>query len=71
LDGIGGEMVSVFALSVVDRRFEPTTGQIKDNTTGICCFSVKQAELSSKSNNWLAQFLECVLFFKTLNIKVM
>jgi hypothetical protein len=28
---IGGVMVSVLALSVVDREFEPLSGQTKDN----------------------------------------
>jgi uncharacterized membrane protein (Fun14 family) len=39
LDHIGGVMVSVLALSAVDREFEPQTGQIKDYKIGICCFS--------------------------------
>ena len=36
---IGGVMISVLAYSVVDRGFEPGSGQIKDYAIGICCFS--------------------------------
>ena len=36
---IGGVMVSVLALSVVDRGFEPRSGQTKDYKIGISCFS--------------------------------
>ena len=37
---IGGVMVSVrLALSAVDRGFEPRSGQTKDYTIGMCCFS--------------------------------
>jgi hypothetical protein len=48
-------MVSVLALSAVDRGFEPRTGQTKDYKIGMCCFSAKQAELRSKSKDWLAR----------------
>jgi hypothetical protein len=34
---ISGVMVSVLALSVVDRGFEPRSGQAKDYEIGICC----------------------------------
>ena len=52
---IGGIMVSVLALNVVDRGFESRSGQIKDYKIGICCFSVKDAALRSKNKEWLAQ----------------
>jgi hypothetical protein len=56
IDSIGGIMVSVLALSVVDRGFEPWSGQTKDYKTGICCFSaIKHAALRRKSKDWLAQ----------------
>jgi hypothetical protein len=32
-------MVSMLALSAVDRGFEPGSGQTKDYKIGICCFS--------------------------------
>jgi hypothetical protein len=33
---IGGVMVRVLASSVVDRGFEPRSGQTKDNKIGMC-----------------------------------
>jgi len=48
-------MVSVFALSAVDRVFEPRSGQTNDYEIGICCFSAKHAALRKKSKDWLAQ----------------
>ena len=47
---IGGVMVSVLALSAVDRGFEPRLGQIKDYEIGMCCFFAKHAALRRKSN---------------------
>jgi hypothetical protein len=41
---IGGVMVSVLASSVVDRGFEPGSGQTKDYKIGICCFSANHKE---------------------------
>jgi hypothetical protein len=38
---IGGEMVTILASSVVDRGFEPRSGQAKDYEIRICCFSDK------------------------------
>jgi hypothetical protein len=48
-------MVSVLASSVVDRMFEPRSGQAKDYKIGICCFSAKHAALRRKSKDWLAR----------------
>ena len=48
-------MVSVLALSAVDRGFEPWSGQTKDYKIGICCFHAKHAALRRKSKDWLAQ----------------
>ena len=52
---ISGVMVSVLASSVVDRGFEPRSGQAKDYKIGICCFSAKHAALRRKSKDWLAR----------------
>ena len=52
---IGGVMVSVLASNVVDRGFEPRSGQTKDYKIGICCFPAKQAALRRKSKDWLNQ----------------
>ena len=48
-------MVTVLPSSVIDRGFEPRSGQIKDFKIGICCFSAKHAALRRKSKDWLAQ----------------
>ena len=42
-------MVSVLALSALDRGFEPWSGQNKDYEIGICCFSAKTTDLRRKS----------------------
>ena len=42
---VGGVMVSVLASGVVDRGFEPRSGQTKDYKMGVCCFSDKDAAL--------------------------
>ena len=55
LNRIGGVMVSVLALSAVDRGFKPLSGQTKDYKIGICCFSAKHAALRRKSKDRLAQ----------------
>jgi len=48
-------MVTSLAFSVVDRGFEPRSGQTKDYQIGMCCFSAKHAALRRKSRYWLAQ----------------
>ena len=48
-------MGSVLASSAVDRRFQPRSGQTKDNTIGMCCLSAKYAALRGKSKDWLAR----------------
>jgi hypothetical protein len=42
-------------IGVVNRGFEPRSGQPKDYKIGMCCFSAKHAALRSKSKDWLAQ----------------
>ena len=53
MNRIGCVMVSVLAQSVVDRGFEPRSGQTKDYAIGVCCFSAKHATLRRKSKDWL------------------
>ena len=48
-------MVSVLALSAVDRGLGPRSGHTKDYTVVICCFSAKHTALRSKSKDWLAR----------------
>ena len=50
---IGGVMV--IASSVVDRVFEPRSGQTKDYKIDICCcFSTNHTAFRRKSKDWLA-----------------
>jgi hypothetical protein len=62
-------MVSVLVLSVVDRGFEPRSGQTKDNKIGICCFSTKHAALRSKSKDWLARNQNNVFEWSDLSVR--
>jgi hypothetical protein len=48
-------VASVLASSAVGRGLEPRSGQTKDYTIGICCFSAKHAALRRKSKYWLAR----------------
>jgi hypothetical protein len=41
-------MVSVLVWSAVDPEFEPRSGQTKDYTIGICCFTAKDAAKTNK-----------------------
>jgi hypothetical protein len=52
---VGDVMVSVFAYSVVYRGLKPWSGQTKDYTIGMYCFSAKHAALRSKTKDWLAR----------------
>jgi hypothetical protein len=51
---IGGVMVSVLALSAVDRWFEVRLGQIKNYNIGVCCFSAKHETLRGKRYTTMA-----------------
>ena len=57
MNHIGGVMVSVLAPSVVDRRFDPQSGQTKDCNIAIYCFSDKDAALRRKSKDWTGSCL--------------
>ena len=53
-------MVSVLAPSVVDRGFEPHSGQPKNYKIGMCCFSAKYVALGSKNKDcWLGIRIMC------------
>jgi hypothetical protein len=43
------------ASNAVDRGLESSSGEAKDYTIGICCFSDEHAALRSKSKYWLAR----------------
>ena len=55
MNRIGGVMISVLASSVVDRRFEPRSGQTKDYRIDMCCFSAKHTAVRRKNKDWLAR----------------
>ena len=48
-------MDSVLASDVVDRGFEPRSGQTKDYKIGLCCFPVRHVALRRISKDWLAR----------------
>ena len=48
-------MVRVFALSAVDRGFEPHSDQIKDCKIGMYCSSGTHVALRRKSKYWFAR----------------
>jgi hypothetical protein len=48
-------MVSMLALSAVDRGFKARSGQTKDYKIGICCFSAKYTAFRRLSKDWLAR----------------
>jgi hypothetical protein len=52
---IGGVMVSMLELTMVDRVFELLSDQTKDYLINICCFSTKQTTLKKMIKDWLAQ----------------
>jgi hypothetical protein len=62
-------MVSVLASSVVDRGFDPRSGQTKDYKIGMCYFSAKHAALRRKNTYWLAQNKDNVSEWGDLSIR--
>jgi hypothetical protein len=62
-------MVTVLPSSVIDRGFEPRSGQIKDFKIGICCFSAKHAALRRKSKDWLARNQDNVSEWGNMSIR--
>jgi hypothetical protein len=68
-DRIGGVIVSVLASIVVDRRFEPQSGQPNDYQIGICCFSAKHAALRRDDKNWLARNQNNVFECSSMSIR--
>ena len=62
-------MVSVLASSAVDCGFEPRSGQTKDFTIRICCFSAKHAALRRKCKDWLARNEDSVSKWDDMSIR--
>ena len=52
---VGNVIVSVLALSAVDREFESRSGQTKDYQLVFVAYNAKHAELRRKSKDWLAR----------------
>ena len=48
-------LVCVLTSIVIDRGFEPRSGQTKEYKIGICCFSAKHTALRRKSKDWLVR----------------
>ena len=55
MDHIDGVIISVLPSRVLDRGFEPLSGQTIDYKIGICCFSATHVALRRKSKNWSAR----------------
>jgi hypothetical protein len=61
----------VLSSSVVDRGFEPRSGQTKDYKIGICCFSAKHAALGRKNKDLLARHKDNVSEWGDISIRGM
>jgi len=59
----------MLASSAVDRGFVSRSGQSKDYTIGICCFSAKHAALRRTCKNWLAQNQDNVSEWDDMSIR--
>jgi hypothetical protein len=68
-DRIGSVMVSLIASSVVDRGFEPRSGQTNDYKLGICFLSAKHAALRRKSKDWLDRNQDNVSEWSDMSIR--
>ena len=67
---IGGVMVIMLSSSVVDRGFEPRSGQANNYEIGICCFYAKYAALRRKSKAWMARNQDNVSKWGSMSIHV-
>ena len=66
---LGGAVVSMFALNVVNCGFEPLSGQTKDQNIGICYLSTKYAALRSKSKEIMAGKQDNVYLWTVVSVK--
>ena len=62
-------MVSVLAMSAVDRGFEPRSSQTKDYKIDMCCFSAEHAALRRKGKDWLARNQDNVSVLGDMSIR--
>jgi len=66
---VGGVIISVVASSVVDRGFEPRSGETKDYKCGICYFTAKHAALRRKNKYWLNRNQNNVFAWSNMSIR--
>ena len=64
-------MNSVVASSVIDRGFEPRSGQIRDYEIGIRCFSARHAALRRKNKDRLVRNQDNVSELGDMSIRVL
>ena len=62
-------MVIVLVSSVVDRGFEPRSGQTKDCTICICCFSTKHTALRGKRKDGFGRNQDNVSGWSDMSIR--
>ena len=62
-------MISVLTSSVVDREFEPRSGQTKDYKIGICCISAMHAVLRRKCKHCLIRNQDNVSKWSDMSIR--
>ena len=60
MNRIGGVMVTMPAVSAIDRGFEPRSLQAKNYKIGVCFLCAKHAALRRKRKDWLARNQENV-----------
>ena len=68
---IYGVMIGMFASNVGDRVFETRSGQTKENTVGMCCFSAKHAVLRIKNKHRLALNQDNVSDWSDIYVRVL
>ena len=64
-------MVCLLAWRIVDRGFEPRSGQTKDYKIDMCCLTAKHTALRRKSNDWLARNQDNVSGWGDMSIHVL
>jgi hypothetical protein len=64
-------MVCLLAWRIVDRGFEPRSGQTKDYEIDMCCLTAKHTALRRKSNDWLARNQDNVSGWGDMSIHVL
>ena len=63
--------VSMLVSNSVDREFKPQSGQIKDYTIGIWCFSAKLSALNDNSKDGFAWIHDNVSEWRNMSTRVL